>query len=189
MATHMDSEQLKSGENCCQTLVYFALLISGCTESQPPLNSDRIRAQFGSYGVRIVEADEALRLSCLYSESPAGDTCRTVARVEIRQPVPADLSELHSAITAGASIGEVFRSAGYSIRKRRLFVGGRPVPPPDRDLFESLDIAPVGELATHRYVFEVHRKNANYDYAIITEIHHPDYLTVEQLRALYPELR
>ena len=43
-------------------------------------------------------------------------------------------------------------------------------------------------LATHQYLFVIRREGRSADYARITEIHHPDYLSAADLRGLFGEI-
>ena len=51
-----------------------------------------------------------------------------------------------------------------------------------------MKIALPATLATHHYLFTVTRDERSWNYATITEIHHPQYLTVEDLHDLYGEI-
>ena len=170
-------------------VLYLLSGVSACstTPAEEELNSDRILARFGSYGVEVLYADGDRRISSLFSESHGGKTTRTLAIVQIQTPVPAAIAGEHREILAGGSIGKVFRENGWSINKRHIFVGdlepGRAAP----SVYWFMRIPAVGELASHVYVFNVSNGTAAHDYATIIEIHHPDYLNYDQLTGIYGE--
>jgi hypothetical protein len=72
----------------CVSLAVAALAaVAGAPAlAQPParelLNSERIAAAFGSYGVEVVAQDDTLRISNLYSTEAGVTTCRTFATVD-----------------------------------------------------------------------------------------------------------
>jgi hypothetical protein len=162
-------------------LILTMAVLCACAQIAAPLNSDRIRQQFGSYGVEILNADEHSRVSNLYSGSAAERVCRTLAIVEFSEPMPAELASEHAAIEDGGSIGETFRNAGWQISKHGL--GTETVSQTDLDLAVSqlMKIDPHRRLASYVYNFEVNRDGKHYSYARITEIYHPDYLTLADL--------
>ena len=43
-------------------------------------------------------------------------------------------------------------------------------------------------LATHVYEFVIRKEGRSFDYATIVELHHPDYLAVEDLHSIYGEI-
>lgn len=149
------------------------------------LSSERIRARFGSYGVDVLECDERHRVSSLYSLSGGEKTCRSYAQVRFHLPIDAALLREHARVIAGASIGAVFQSAGWTIERRHLHVGERPLSAAERDIARLMRLAPGARLATHAYVFHVTRNDRSFDYARITERHHPEYLTAADLRTVY----
>jgi hypothetical protein len=162
-------------------LILTMAVFCACAQTAAPLNSDRIRQQFGSYGVAVLNADEHSRVSNLYSGSGVERVCRTLAIVEFSEPMPTELAQEHAAIEDGGSIGETFRNAGWQISKHGL--GTETVSQADLDLAVSqlMKIDADRRLAAYVYDFEVNRGGKHYSYARITEIYHPDYLTLEDL--------
>ena len=71
-------------------IVAIALVASAPLLAQPPgrelLNSERIAAEFGSYGVDVLEQDEHVRVSNLFSGSAENKICRTFAVVRFGSP-------------------------------------------------------------------------------------------------------
>lgn len=165
-------------------LAWLGLGLAACAAS-PVLNSDRIEQTFGNYGVEVLEAEQRTRVSCLYSEAEGVRTCRTIALVEFRDPIPAAAASAHERILAGGSIGAVFRDAGWRIGKSGDRVEASPLPPALQRYAPRMGIPATLPLAAHRYVFQVRRRSGWHDYAEITEFHHPDYLTLDELTAIY----
>lgn len=162
------------------------LLLAACVERQSPLNSDRIREKFGSYGVEVLRADSQRRISNLYSGAGSNRVCRTLAIVDFASPLSPTLTEEHARIVAGGSIGEVFRAAGWTIHKTNSQTGEQPLPNLDLDISALMNIQRVSTLATHTYQFELEKNGSRYVYAVITEIYHPDYLTYAELASITP---
>jgi hypothetical protein len=151
---------------------------------QPPreiLNSERIAAVFGNYGVEVLEQDEAVRVSNLYSEADGERTCRTFAVVRYGR-IDTELRREHAAIVAGGSIGAVLAAAGWEVRKTHLHyatVGATP------KLASLMQVAAGTPLAAHVYALDVAKAGRTLEYAALVEIHHPDYLGSDDLVAIY----
>jgi hypothetical protein len=70
-----------------RTPLYIAALLLAAqgaaarAQDRELLNSERIAAAFGSYGVEVVEQDSQVRVSNLFSGAGAGRVCRTFAVV------------------------------------------------------------------------------------------------------------
>jgi hypothetical protein len=47
-------------------------------------------------------------------------------------------------------------------------------------------VAPGAPLALDAYVLEVTKEGSTFEYAAIVEIHHPDYLALVDVEAIYP---
>ena len=168
-----------------RVLAFCALSLAvACTGDTGPLNSDRIEQRFGSYGVEILNADPTRRVSSLFSEEPGGRVCRTYAIVDFHLPVDIRLASEHGEVTAGDSIGQVFRRAGWKIRKTTEFIAEENARDVGHDLPALMRVAGDQPLATHRYRFEVIKGDVRIHYATITEVHHPDYLQLTALLAL-----
>ncbi len=154
--------------------------------AQPParelLNSERIAAAFGSYGVEVLAQDDALRISSLYSTEAGIATCRTFAIVRYPPTVDPLVASEHAAIVAGGSIGAVFAERGWQVRKTHLHYGEIEASP---RLAELMRIAPSTRLAEHVYVLDVAKNDRVIEYAALVEIHHPDYLRVAGLASIY----
>jgi hypothetical protein len=165
-----------------------AMSLGACASSGSGLNSDMIRKSFGTYGVEVLQDDSSQRVSSLYSKDRGHRTTRTYAVVEYTgRPKQAFASE-HAAILAGGSIGATFRDAGWSIRKQHLFIGELEIPAAYIAIGERMEIGLPRTLATHQYLFFVEKNERSWNYATITEIHHPDYLNAGDLREIYGEI-
>lgn len=146
------------------------------------LNSERIAAAFGSYSVEVLSSDGGLRVSSLYSEDDRGRTTRTFALVRYPASVDPAFAEAHATILAGGSIGATLRADGWRVIKAHRYFGEMPSTPRLERLMRLERGAP---LAIHVYVLDIARADSRFEYATIAEIHHPDYLTLGDLRRIY----
>ena len=67
-------------------------------EVTPTLNSDAIKASFGSYGVEVIDQAAGTRVANLYSGHGADKVCRTLAVTEFTQPIDPSLMRSHEEI-------------------------------------------------------------------------------------------
>jgi hypothetical protein len=146
------------------------------------LNSERIAAEFGSYGVDVLEQTDGSRVSNLYSGAGDEKTCRTFAAVRYQRMMDPQVNAEHAAIVGGGSIGAVFVAAGWEVRKTHLRYSEMGAPP---RLASLMRIAEGTPLATHIYALDVAKGGPVIEYATLVEIHHPDYVTREDLPAIY----
>jgi hypothetical protein len=147
------------------------------------LNSERIEQTFGSYGIDVVYSDESLRLSNLYSEHGGERITRTLAFVEYPEIVNLAFAAEHRAILEGGSIGSTFKAAGWEVIKKNLSIIEVSAP----DVFADLmGVEEGAQLATHYYQLDVARDEQQLAYALIAELHHPDYLSNDELTSIYP---
>ncbi len=153
--------------------------------SRPPLNSERIAQEFGNYGVAILESDDRVRVSNLYSLHGETKICRTYAVVFYPDAADAAVSVEHRAILSGQSIGAVFTRRGWAIEKVNRYFGELPASGTVAGLMGGILPQP---LAVHIYDLVVSREGKSLTYATIGEIHHPDYLSIVELRGLYGEV-
>ena len=143
-------------------------------EVTPTLNSDAIKATFGSYGVDVINQSESTRVANLYSLSGDAKICRTLAVTEFVLPTDPALTEAHRLIRAGGSIGATLRSAGFTINKKLLIktetVAG--------DEFVSLTHGSVllgAPLNTKVYALFAQQDGLQIPYAVIAEAYHPEH--------------
>jgi hypothetical protein len=152
------------------------------SSSRQLLNSERITARFGNYGVEVLASDARERVSNLYSEAGGQRTCRTFAVV--RYPVAIDpaLALEHDEIVRGGSIGAVFAAHGWQVLKTNLRYF--EIDAPER-VARLMHVATGTRLAAHAYELDVAKEGRAFEYARLVEIHHPDYLKRDDLIAIY----
>ena len=148
-------------------------------------NSDRIRLKFGNYGIEIVENELRIRVSNLYSMADGVRTNRTFAVVMYPDVIEPAFSKEHEAIINGQSIGIVFRENGWQIEKHHQYIGELEIGS-DFSAVHSVfgdigDVRPV----IHVYSLLIKKDNTQFHYASIAEVHHPGYLGLEDLRAIF----
>jgi hypothetical protein len=167
-------------------IVAIALVVQTPGAGQPParevLNSERITAAFGNYGIEVLEQADGRRVSNLYSVSGDEKTCRTFAVVRYPRMIDPQVRAEHAAIVGGGSIGTVFVAAGWEVRKTHLRYGETWAAP---RLASLMRVAEGTPLATHIYALDVAKGGRTIEYATLVEVHHPDYLTSEDLPAIY----
>lgn len=168
--------------------VCLGLLLAGCASPGQPLNSERIQQTFGSYGVEVLQSSSVGRVSSLYSGSGDDKVTRTFAVVRFSGRVRPAFANEHSQVESGQSLGAVFKSAGWEIEKHNVFVGEMEIPAKYGLLSGLMQIDLPQYLATHVYLFIIRKGKNSYRYATITELHHPDYLSATDLRAIYGEI-
>lgn len=167
-------------------IVLFGAFLVGPITAQTPtrevLNSERIEAAFGNYGIEILSSDGRVRVSNLFTSEHDARTCRTFAVVSYPSQIDGALADEHAAIAAGGSIGAVFTARGWAVHKRHLRYGEVSAP---AALAALMNIEPGTALAEHLYVLDVERNGRVFEYAALAEIHHPDYLRAADLAAIY----
>ena len=148
-------------------------------------NSDRIRLKFGSYGIEIVENGARIRVSNLYSTNDGVKTNRTFAVVMYPGVIEPAFAKEHDAIINGQSIGIVFKEHGWRIEKHHQYVGELDVGP-DFSAIHAV-FGDIGEVrpVIHVYSLLIKKDNAQFHYASIAEVHHPDYLGLDDLREIF----
>ena len=147
----------------------------------PRLNSERISARFGSYGIDVRYADAHWRIAELYSGTGAKRRTRTLAIVEFADTAPAELEPELAAIRGGRSIGRTLTEAGWRVDKHTLWageIGSDLLEPPIRALLCGKPDEPI---ALWRYRLAATRGNQAIDVVRITELYDPEYLTREEL--------
>ena len=177
----------RSGWGTHLYIVAIALVASAPLLAQPAgrelLNSERIAANFGTYGIEVLEQDQNVRVSNLYSFPRAGDrTCRTFAVVQYAPSMDPAIRAEHAAIVAGGSIGAVFAASGWEVRKRHLSYVEVPA---TAKIAALMRIRVDTPLAEHVYALDVVKGGRTIEYATIVEIHHPAYLRVADLVKIY----
>jgi len=163
----------------------LAAALSACSLQPEVLNSERIKDRFGSYGIEIIQQDDNIRLSNLYSTHDGDQICRTYAIVEFVGSDFVDLTEVHNKIIDGASIGSTLKNDGWEIRKESIFVGTLRLPESAHPISALMRLQPDVELAVHAYKLHIEKASFSVHYATIIETHHPEYLGTTELRDLY----
>lgn len=162
-----------------------ALTLAACSATERPLNSERILAEFGSYGLEVLSYANGLRRASLYSVHGSSKITRTYAIVHF-DDVPKEIAaNEHARILAGASIGATFKAAGWTISKATLYIG---TVSPGRDVHSMATLMNLDEasgLAMHVYKLGLRKDSQHIDYATIIEVHHPDYMDPDRLQRLY----
>jgi len=166
----------------------IAVFLAACSTPGPTLNSERIAQAFGSYGVDVLQSGDELRVASLYSGSGDEKVTRTFAVVTFAGRISPALAREHAAVLSGESLGAVFKAAGWAIEKHNVFVGQLALSEEHAMVGELMQIRLPAELAAHVYLFVVSKDNRSYNYATIVELHHPEYLSLEDLRELYGEM-
>ena len=152
--------------------------------ARPLRNSDRIKIKFGSYDIDIIENDINIRVSKLYSTRDGLRTNRTLAVVSYPDFIDAAFEKEHEAIVNGQSIGVVFEQNGWTIDKQHQYLSEIQIPAEyaGKDpLFGTATNRP----AIHIYSLLVSKNTYRFNYALIAEIHHPEFLQLEDLEAIY----
>lgn len=160
------------------------------TAAQPPsalpLNSERIEARFGSYGIEVLASDRRFRVSNLFSTDTATGrrTTRTFALVRYPDKVPDALVREHTAIVSGGSIGATLKASGWDVLKTNLWFGEIDSTPL---LQELMALTQQKQLAVHVYALAAEQGEHTLTYAQIVEVHHPDYLNLAEVRRIYAQ--
>lgn len=166
----------------------LGLLLVACGSRESLLNSERIERTFGNYGVDVIQSDDQLRVSSLYSGSGEQKITRTFAVVRFSGRVRPAFASEHAKIRSGESIGAVFKSSGWEIEKLNIFVGEMEIPAKYDLLSRLMRIDLPKFLAAHVYELVIRKEGRSYDYATIIELHHPDYLSAQDLKSIYGEI-
>jgi hypothetical protein len=165
----------------CWLLLNFFLV--ACSE--PQLNSERIEQRFGSYGVEVLDSSASHRVTNLYSLEENRKVCRTLALVLFDEAMNPAIEAEHSKITAGGSIGAVFKENGWTIMKVNLDLGTVNATTEASLIRKNMGISLPTELAMHVYRFNLRKGETTIEYATIVEIHHPAYLSLKDIQSLY----
>ncbi|MEL7539049.1 MAG: hypothetical protein AAFX44_13090 [Pseudomonadota bacterium] len=143
------------------------------------MNSERIFKRYGSYGVDVRFQGANLRISELYSGASSARRTRTVAIVEFIGG--AEIPALDAQIRAGRSIGATLTAAGWRVRKTTRWLGALPAHPNTSRVRHTLCTPLPAPVAAHQYLLSATQAGRSVDYALITEIHDGDYLTLADI--------
>ena len=150
--------------------------IADVTGTHHSVNSERIKARFGSYHVQVLHQDAATRLASLCSRHDDADICRTLAVTRFTTPTPEPLQKVDTVIRQGHSIGSTLEQAGQHLSREIIAEASVPC----GDAFTELTGHTVrqGDLLSVR----LYRLDAGPDpealmpYATIAEAHHPEHV-------------
>lgn len=154
---------------------------------KPKLNSDRIAFFFGNFDLELLKTCPTVfpdsRISNLYSTHDNKKIMRTLAIVDYVKPVNPLLKTPHEKILSGTAIGIALRDEGWELVKKPIYFGEIQL---TANVMKWMHQDKPSSGAIHMYQLEV--KNADHPalipYCTIIEIHSPQYLTSEWLRAL-----
>ena len=172
------------------TILAVTWLFVACVSPEPqmrplPLNSERIKQRFGSYGIEVLHQDKRSRISNLYSTHQDENICRTFAVVALSENTPNALITEHARITEGESLGAIFKQNRWTISKETQYIGSIPATNSTPAAIQLMKLSSAGPLGIHIYDFIVQKNNQRFIYATIAEIHHPDYLAESDIRRIY----
>ena len=163
----------------------LAAALSACATESVILNSERIEQRFGSYGIEVLASEAGLRRSSLFSYDGDSATCRTYAVVQFAKQHDERYDDAHSKVLAGDSIGATFKEDGWGIRKDSMYIGSIRLPQSSTEVGELMRLTGAHDLALHVYRLVLVREGVAFDYATILEVHHPEYLSEQDLRGLF----
>jgi hypothetical protein len=159
----------------------FAAMLSACATESVLLNSERIEHRFGSYGIEVLASEAGLRRSGLLSYDGDTATCRTYAVVQFSDQLDERYDDAHSRVLAGDSIGATFKEDGWDIRKHTLYIGTVRLPDTPTEVGRLMRLTGAHDLALHVYELVIARDDIEFEYAVIMEAHHPEYLVEKDL--------
>ena len=148
-------------------------------------NSDRIRLKFGNYDIEIIENELRIRVSNLYSTSDGVKTNRTFAVVMYPAVIDPAFRKEHEAIIDGQSIGIVFKEHGWQIDKRHQYIGELDTLAGVYDADSVFGDIGKAQPVIHVYSLIVRKDKDEFHYASIAEVHHPEYLELEELKSIF----
>jgi len=146
------------------------------------LNSERIEQTFGSYGIEVLTRDRTIRVSKLYSFEGAQNVCRTFAVVRYPEAIDPSFASEHELILSGGSIGATFVQHGWEVNKAHRYFGTIQASSKLAELMGGIEQT---DLALHLYVLTVAKGDSAFEYAAIVEVHHPEYLSLDDLHEIY----
>ena len=145
------------------------------------LNSERIEKKFGGYGIDVLYNSRQLRVSNLYDGKKI---TRTLAVVDYPETIDSSFSKEHQMIVNGGSIGSVFKANGWKIEKKNIFLGELPPSGNYNRLYKLMGDIPPSKLSIWMYVFYISKDGKGFPYATISEIYHPAYLSLANLKCI-----
>jgi hypothetical protein len=154
---------------------------------RPLLNSQRIEKIFGNYQIEVLKNGDQLRVSDLHSLADGVRTTRTLALVTYDEKIDQELTDEHRMIVRGQSIGEVFLAHAWVVEKENRYFGEIEASQDYAPSYAKMGDIPATNLAVHIYELFVRKGDLRVHYADIAEVHHPDFLDLVDLQAIYAE--
>ncbi|AUP77859.1 hypothetical protein [Flavivirga eckloniae] len=148
------------------------------------LNSERIKMKYGSYNIKVLSNTPKLRVSNLYSSHNDKKITRTLAIVHYLEEIDSIFLNEHVKILSGGSIGRVFKQHGWKIKKKSIYLGELQPSIDYSNIYKRMGNISISKLAIHIYGFYIEKDNKDYQYAVISEIYHPDYLTLNNIKQI-----
>ena len=158
---------------------------SALEPAYPLENSERIRLKFGSYGIKVLENSPAIRVSSLHSTHNGINISRTFAVVAYPEVIDPAFQSEHDAIIDGQSIGILFKDNGWTLEKQHQYFGEIDVSSEHFGVASNSDYTEKVHSAIHVYSLIVKKNLSEFHYASIAEIHHPEFLDLEDLAEIY----
>ena len=152
------------------------------------LNSERIKLKFGNYHIKAFTKSSILRVSDLYTVNGKKKTTRTLAVVNYPEVIDSILIKEHTKIIEGGSMGKVFKDAGWNIKKESYFIGTINQSFENNTIYQIMGGIEPCDLAVYIYGFNLEKYGQIYNYALISEVYHPDYLTQNDLDKIYKNI-
>jgi len=154
-------------------------------QPDPLANSERIQLKYGNYSIDIIENNSSIRMSSLYSTHDGVRVIRTIAVVAYPSVIEKEFKTEHDAIVGGQSIGTLFKNRGWEIEKHHQYFGEIET---TNGLFcetANRDDTQKTRSAINVYTLVVKKDNTSFEYASIAEVHHPEFLQLDDLAAIY----
>lgn len=164
----------------------LGLLLTACAEPEPLLNSERITAEFGNFGIDVISQANGVRRSDLFSTDGTGRITRTYAVVLFDAAPYDEIADEHAQILGGGSIGETFKASGWEVAKTTRYVGMISLDPDPFAIANKMHLENGSGLAMHVYQLKLRKASQSVDYATIVEVHHPAFMDLDELQSLYP---
>jgi hypothetical protein len=145
------------------------------------LNSERINQKYGGYGLDVLYNTPQLRVSNLYDGQKI---TRTLAIVDYPATIDSAFSKEHQLIVNGGSIGSTFKSHGWKIEKENIYLGELSPSADYSKLYKQMGNIHPAKLSIWIYIFKIIKDGKEYPYATISEIYHPDFLTLADVMCI-----
>lgn len=149
------------------------------------LNSQKIEARYGSYAVDMLASDGLTRQSALSSMDERGKVCRTFALTRFTEAADELGLDIQKRIRDGASIGATLKEGGWNILKATIHIGSIHIDDGEHPVLSLMRLDVPQTLALHVYRLTIEKNGESLDYATISEMHHPDYLSEADVRKLF----